>query len=73
VEAARPALEAIWKRLAPHVTGAYANFLASATEQDIAAIYPAETYERLAAIKHRYDPANLFTRNHNIRPQERTA
>ena len=27
VEAARPALEAIWERLAPHVNGAYANFL----------------------------------------------
>ena len=42
VEAARPALEALWGRLAPHVNGAYANFLTSATEEDIAAIYPAD-------------------------------
>ena len=40
VEAARPALAAIWARLAPHVSGAYASFLASATAEDVAAIYP---------------------------------
>ncbi|MEV6039794.1 FAD-binding oxidoreductase [Nonomuraea sp. NPDC052116] len=69
VEAARPALEAIWARLAPHVNGAYANFLASATEEDVAAVYPTGTYERLAAVKRQYDPANLFAHNHNIRPE----
>jgi FAD/FMN-containing dehydrogenase len=69
VEAARPALDAIWGRLAPHVNGAYANFLGSATEEDVAAIYPAQTYQRLAAVKRQYDPGNLFARNHNIRPQ----
>jgi FAD/FMN-containing dehydrogenase len=72
VEAARPAMAAIWQRLAPHVTGAYANFLASATEEDVAAVYPTPTYQRLAAVKRQYDPANLFTGNHNIRP-ERTS
>ena len=69
VEAARPALEAIWRRLAPHVNGAYANFLASAAEEDVAAIYPTQTYQRLAAVKRQYDPGNLFARNHNVRPQ----
>jgi FAD/FMN-containing dehydrogenase len=68
IEAGRPALEAIWARLAPHASGAYANFLASATEDDIAAVYPAETYQRLAAVKREYDPGNLFARNHNVRP-----
>jgi FAD/FMN-containing dehydrogenase len=68
VEAARPALAAIWGRLAPHVDGAYANFLASATDEDVAAIYPGETYQRLAAVKRQYDPGNLFARNHNVRP-----
>ncbi|WP_336207169.1 FAD-binding oxidoreductase [Nonomuraea sp. LPB2021202275-12-8] len=70
VEAARPALESIWTRLAPHVSGAYANFLASAAEEDVAAIYPTQTYERLAAVKRQYDPGNLFARNHNVRPQQ---
>jgi FAD/FMN-containing dehydrogenase len=69
IQAARPALDAIWASLAPHVNGAYANFLASATQEDVAAIYPAETYQRLAAVKRQYDPGNLFARNHNIRPQ----
>ncbi len=68
VEAAEPTLDAIWARLAPHVDGAYANFLASATEADVAAIYPAETFRRLAAVKRQYDPGNLFARNHNVRP-----
>jgi FAD/FMN-containing dehydrogenase len=68
VEAARPALDALWERLAPHVNGAYANFLDSATGEDVAAIYPAQTYKRLAAVKRRYDPGNLFARNHNVRP-----
>ena len=73
VEAARPALETIWGRLAPHVNGAYANFLTSATEEDVAAIYPTQTHKRLVAVKRRYDPGNLFARNHNIRPQQATA
>ncbi|MEV4799526.1 FAD-binding oxidoreductase [Nonomuraea sp. NPDC049421] len=68
VEAARPALEAIWARLAPHVSGAYANFLTSATPDDVAAVYPPRTLRRLAAVKRRHDPRNLFFRNHNVRP-----
>ncbi|SNT60238.1 FAD/FMN-containing dehydrogenase [Asanoa hainanensis] len=68
VDAARPALEAIWARLAPHVSGLYGNFLSTATDADVAGIYPAETYQRLAAVKRRYDPANLFARNENVRP-----
>ncbi|MFI9552947.1 FAD-binding oxidoreductase [Nonomuraea endophytica] len=68
LDAGRPAWDAIWERLAPHVSGAYANFLASAAEEDVAAIYPKETYERLAAVKRDYDPGNLFAGNHNVRP-----
>jgi FAD/FMN-containing dehydrogenase len=69
VEASAPALQTIWERLAPHVNGAYANFLATATEDDVAAIYPTDTYRRLATIKRRYDPDNLFAGNHNIQPR----
>ena len=57
VEAARPALEAIWARLAPHVSGAYANFLSSATAEDVAAIYPSQVYNRLAAVDVSTTPA----------------
>ena len=70
VEAARPALEAIWARLAPHVSGAYANFLSTAAASDVAAIYPSKVYSRLAAVKRQYDPGNLFAGNHNVRPHE---
>ncbi len=69
LEAAKPGLDALWGRLAPHVSGAYANFLASATEEDVAAVYPPETFRRLAAVKRQYDPGNLFAGNHNVRPE----
>jgi len=69
IAAATPGLNAFWQRLAPHVMGAYANFLSSATEEDIAAVYPPDTYHRLAALKREYDPTNLFAANHNVRPQ----
>ena len=68
VEAAVPTLEAVWARLAPHVNGAYANFLSSATDSDVASIYPTDTRARLAEVKRRYDPENLFRANHNVRP-----
>jgi FAD/FMN-containing dehydrogenase len=68
VEAARPALAAVWERFAPHVHGAYANFLSSATDDEVAAIYPADTRQRLAEVKRHYDPQNLFAGNHNVRP-----
>jgi FAD/FMN-containing dehydrogenase len=70
IDAARPGLDAIWGKLALHVDGAYANFLASAAEEDVAAVYPAATYRRLAAIKRQYDPSNLFAHNHNVRLEQ---
>lgn len=45
---------------------AYVNFLADAGEAKSS--YGAETYARLAALKERYDPTNVFRRNQNIEP-----
>jgi FAD binding domain-containing protein/berberine-like enzyme len=59
---------ALWTRLAPLTSGLYANFLSSATAEDVAAIYPPATYARLAAVKRRYDPGNLYAGNHNVLP-----
>jgi FAD/FMN-containing dehydrogenase len=48
--------------------GAYVNFLGEEIEERVRAAYPGTTWERLAAIKRRYDPENLFRLNQNIRP-----
>ena len=48
--------------------GAYVNFLADEGEERVRAAYPGATWERLIAIKHRYDPTNLFRLNQNIPP-----
>jgi FAD/FMN-containing dehydrogenase len=48
--------------------GAYVNFLADEGEARVRAAYPGKTWERLAAVKARYDPANLFRLNQNIPP-----
>jgi len=37
-------------------------------EERVRAAYTSATYTRLAAIKRRYDPENLFRLNPNIRP-----
>ena len=48
--------------------GAYVNFLSDEGEERIRAAYPGSTWDRLAAIKARYDPTNLFRLNQNIQP-----
>jgi len=48
--------------------GAYVNFLGDEGEAQVRAAYPGPTWERLAAIKARYDPTNLFRLNQNISP-----
>jgi len=47
---------------------AYVNFLGDEGEARIRAAYPHGAYERLAAIKRRHDPTNLFRGNQNIPP-----
>jgi FAD/FMN-containing dehydrogenase len=48
--------------------GMYVNFVGDEGEGAVRAAYPGETWDRLAAIKHRYDPNNLFRLNQNIPP-----
>jgi FAD/FMN-containing dehydrogenase len=50
------------------VDAAYVNFLRDEGEARLRQAYPSPTFERLAAIKRRYDPENLFHLNQNIRP-----
>ena len=48
--------------------GAYVSFLGDEGEGRVREAYPGSTWERLAAIKGRYDPTNLFRLNQNIPP-----
>jgi FAD/FMN-containing dehydrogenase len=50
------------------VPGAYSGFLGRDGSARIGEAYPGATGERLADIKRRYDPTNLFRGNHNIVP-----
>jgi FAD/FMN-containing dehydrogenase len=58
----------LFAALEPKGNGVYANFLEDEGEARIRQAYPGGTYERLAQVKRRYDPRNLFHRNQNIRP-----
>ncbi len=49
-------------------TGAYVGFLGEEGEARVRQAYPGSTWERLAAVKARYDPTNLFRLNENVLP-----
>jgi hypothetical protein len=48
--------------------GAYVGFLGDEGEARIRDAYPGPAWDRLAEIKGRYDPTNLFRLNQNIPP-----
>jgi FAD/FMN-containing dehydrogenase len=57
-----------WAALHPHSAGgSYVNFLMEEGDERIAASYGGNQ-ERLAAIKAKYDPENVFRVNQNIKP-----
>jgi FAD/FMN-containing dehydrogenase len=58
-----------WRALHPYSAGgAYVNFMMDEGLERVQATY-GDNYQRLAAIKAKYDPQNLFRVNQNIRPQ----
>jgi FAD/FMN-containing dehydrogenase len=61
---------AFWTAVEPFASGAvYVNHLDAEEGTRIRAAYNSSaSYQRLVALKHRYDPANLFRLNQNIRP-----
>jgi FAD/FMN-containing dehydrogenase len=68
--AERAWVRSFWDALRPHATGAggYINTMADIEEDRVRASYGPAKYERLALIKAKYDPDNVFHRNVNIKP-----
>ena len=57
-----------WQAVHPYnIGGAYVNFMMEEGEDRIRATY-GDNYDRLAAIKKKYDPTNFFRVNQNIKP-----
>ncbi len=57
-----------WNALHPHSAGgAYVNFMMDEGQDRVKTTYR-DNYERLVAIKNKYDPTNLFRVNQNIKP-----
>ncbi|SAL17102.1 FAD-binding oxidoreductase [Caballeronia humi] len=58
----------VFNALAPHAIGSvYVNFMTGDEGDRVKSAY-GPNYERLAAVKAQYDPANLFSTNQNIKP-----
>ncbi len=58
-----------WSALRPWTAGGgYVNHLDGEGEERTREAYGAQTWERLVAAKRKYDPANLFRMNQNIKP-----
>ena len=49
-------------------SGAYVNFLGEDGPARIHEAYPGRTFDRLAEIKRRFDPTNVFRLNQNVPP-----
>jgi FAD/FMN-containing dehydrogenase len=74
-EGERTWVRTFWSALSPHAVGvgSYVNFMTEPDEDRVRAAYGPQKYERLAQIKARYDPDNVFHLNANIPPAARTA
>jgi hypothetical protein len=58
----------LWTSLQPHHQNVYVNFLMEEGEERIRQAYGAAKYDRLKALKRKYDRDNFFRLNQNIPP-----
>jgi FAD/FMN-containing dehydrogenase len=56
-----------WDAVRPHVRGAYTNMLDDEESARVKEAYGPQ-YARLAVLKSRFDPNNLFRLNPNVKP-----
>jgi len=59
---------AAWEAMRPFAHGVYVNFLSDEPAPHVRVAYGDRKYARLAALKSKYDPANVFRFNQNIAP-----
>ena len=60
---------AFWTELLPYTAGGgYVNYLGIEGDERVLGSYGSELYNRLEALKAKYDPTNFFASNQNIRP-----
>jgi hypothetical protein len=57
-----------WSALEPYHRGVYVNFLMEEGDDRVRQAYGAQKYDRLTALKRKYDPENFFRLNQNIPP-----
>lgn len=63
----------LWDAMGPYrAEAAYINYQSDLTEDAVRTAY-GEKYERLAALKEKYDPTNFFCMNQNIKPSSARA
>ncbi len=66
-EAAMAWVDDSWSAMRRFSTPGYVNYLSSNSEESVRATYRGN-YQRLVALKRKYDPTNVFHLNRNIRP-----
>ena len=61
----------VFERLRPTQVGVYVNFMGDEGPERVRQAYGGSKYERLLALKNRFDPDNFFRMNQNIAPAPR--